>query len=188
MNIFKSISITGSAILIIINSSCAKHRSPYSNDILYSDNYSASGINTPSAFPESGKVLTLEEATRIGLANNPNIKIGQLKAIMAQAQYYGTILAAATPEVTASTSAYKNINSVSNTGSSASAITGNMTIWNGMQNEMSILAAQSQTISAEEMSLNIQRLLSKQIALVYNQIILDKAKIKVQIDEPLAKL
>lgn len=186
MNLLKSLTIAGSSVLIAINSSCVKHRPPPSDDILYSDNYSASNIKNISAVPQSGKVLTLNEATRIALANNPNIQIAELKTITASAQYYGSLLAY-TPTVTATGGAYKNspnipINNQLNPPKTGAAVTTSMALWNGLQSQMNVLSAKAQTISTEEMSLNTKRLLVLQVVLVYNAILIDKANIKIQRD------
>ncbi len=161
----KSISIAGLTVLFAINMGCVKHTASHSADILYSDSYSASNISIAHAVPQSGKVLTLDEAIKTALSNNPNIQIGELKALAASAQYYGS-LSAYTPDVTAS----------------KGAITGKIAAWNGLANQMDTLAAKAQYLSAREMSMNTRRLYVQQLALVYNTILLDKARIKIQKD------
>lgn len=171
--------------LALICSSCSSQKSGYSDDILYSDNYTASNVKAVSALPQSGKILSLNEATRIALANNPNIQIAELKTITASAQYYGSILAN-TPAVTATGGVYKTspntpINNQLNP-QTGGAVTTSMTLWNGLQSQMNVLSAKAQTISADEMSLNTRRLLTMQLAIVYNAILMDKVNIKIQRD------
>lgn len=169
MNTFRYLTLISSAMLVAFASSCVKHKPPPSDDILYSNNYSASNIKTNYSSPQSGQILTLNEATRIALANNPNIQIADLKVISASAQYYSSLLAY-TPSVTAG----KQISQPS------ANIATSMTLWNGLTNQINVLSAKAQTISAEEMSLNTRRLLIEQVALVYNTILADKANITIQ--------
>ncbi|HBM15644.1 MAG TPA: hypothetical protein DD381_04770 [Lentisphaeria bacterium] len=159
-------------------SSCSSKKSAYSDDIMYSDNYSATKLSSVNAVPESGKILTRDEAIRIALANNPQIQIAKLQAIAANAQYYGSF-AALTPGVNAGAGIVKS------TGSpvaSAAGISGSMNVWNGLTSQMNVLAAKSNAMSAEEMNRNARRLLAEQTAFIYDSIIADKVNIKIQMD------
>ena len=135
------------------------------------------------------KLLTLEEAQRIAVQNNPNFKTKYFAVVAARSAYYGAF-APYFPKLTVNYSigqsfneprnVYKdNIRNGSRTFDTGPGATASWLIFDSFVREMNLMAAKHGWKQTEALELDARRLLIRSVAYAYNDILLSKAKIKI---------
>ena len=160
------------------------HRPP--PPVIHSDNYTAESLKDQQIIPPTNKVLSLQEAIRIGLTNNPTYQQKHLAIVTAWATFYSQ-MADYSPTLSASfggNQAQKNndaraFNNVTTTW--ASGLSTKWEVFNGFQTTFDILTARDQALSAEEMDRNYRRQLIYSITEAYNKILLSRARIQIDL-------
>lgn len=187
MKLLKYSAYTVGTILVAVAAGCVSYKPP--PDIIHADNYTAESAQLQRTLPPDYKVLTVEDAVNISLANNPGYKQIRLAMIQAYAQYYGGLLNDFTPGMGYSWSGTQH--QAPNAGGPfpgggasgnnfSQGLSAQMTVFNGMQNIMGALANLANAKSAEEADRNARRLLIFSVKSAYYQVLLDKANVQIQ--------
>ena len=135
------------------------------------------------------KFLTLEEAQRLAVQNNPNFKTKYFAIVAARAAYYGAF-APYLPKITVAyqigqsfnepNNVYRNnIRNGSRTFENSPTASASWLIFDSFVREMNLLAAKHSWKETEALELDARRLLVRSVAYAYNDILLAMAKIKI---------
>ena len=184
MKLLKSTLLTTGIVTVTLIAGCVGHKPPPA--IIHADNYTAETLKDQQVLPPANRVLGIKEAIRIGLTNNPTYKAKHLAIVKAWSTFY-TQLAGYSPTLTASYGLNQTQNSatpnpfstVTSTGSSG--LAANWNVFNGLQTSMNMLAARADALSSEELDRDYRRQLINLITQGYNQILLQRAKIQIDL-------
>ena len=165
---------------------------PPSESILHSDSYSTLASSEQRTLPEAEKIFTIEDAVRIGLANNPTYEKISLALDEAYNTFYQdlfnylpTVAVTGDVGIGQTTSLHKNSNRWTKSDSKTAGLTGtgSFTVFNGLQQEMDLLASY-EGIEETAQGLKFERLaLINQIINLYYSIVLTKAQIEINKDD-----
>ncbi|MDD3118455.1 MAG: TolC family protein, partial [Victivallales bacterium] len=146
-----------------------------------SDTYTQRQKDPRVVLPANTKMLTLETAQRLAIANNPDFE-AQYHAVQAAWDAYRQYFSAYMPTVTANYSFSQNLDKPTDMTNVTRNDTNNMTnqvgmsasllVFNGLQREMNLLMAKHQALGEEAVRENARRLLLKAVAEAYNNILL----------------
>jgi len=173
---------------------CVNYKSPPS--VIHSNNYSAATNDEERVIPAQSSVFTLQDAIRIGLANNPSYELKRLAVISSYNEFYKYLVTEFLPSVNLSANAgmsrgwsrkvtgwqLLSNKSFSNLGDSyPGGMSGGVTvpIFDGLQKEFDLLANYAETKISEEDQENMRRLLINNITLQYYGLALTKRQIEV---------
>lgn len=184
MKLLKYSAYTVGTILFAVAAGCVSYKPP--PDIIHADNYTGESVQLHRTLPPDYKVLNVEDAVNISLANNPSYKQARLAMIQAYSVYYGSILSGFTPGAAYSWGATQNQGAGPGGGGGSTnvfsqnlAVTQN--VFNGMQSVMGTLSAMSSAKSTEELERNTRRLLIFSVKSGYYQVLLDKANVQIDL-------
>lgn len=182
VKLLKYSAYTVGTILFAVAAGCVSYKPP--PDIIHADNYTGESTQLHRTLPPDYKVLTVEDAVNIALANNPGYKQQRLAMIQAYAIYYGQILNEYTPGMSYSWGATQNQGAnPGGYGGSTNVVTQGLsaqwTVFNGMQNIMGTLSDLASAKSAEELERNYRRTLIQSVKTAYYQVLLQKANVQI---------
>jgi len=179
VNFYKNPALAISSVIIAITAGCVSYKPP--PDIIHADNYTAESDSEQRRIPADNRVLTVNEAMNIALANNPTYQIARLNMVSAYALYYKS-LSAFSPTLGVNYGQSWTQGSQANRGSdSAGALTASYTAFNGMQDVFSALSASATAKQQEYLYQNARRILVKDTRIAYYQILLDRANIQIEL-------
>jgi len=177
-------------VLIFVVAGCFSSTPPPAS-VLHADTYTAVASKDERTLPVVDKVLTVEDAVRIGLANSPTYELAKLAIDSAYNEFYQTLFNyLPTASVTAGGLGGIEQTQVisrgdSRWGSSTSlsspnlAAEGTFTIFSGLSRELNLLASY-EGLKDTKQALKFSRLsLIKQITNLYYELVLHKAKIAI---------
>lgn len=181
--------------LFVILGGCV-HNNPPPPSVIHSDMYSAI-VAHERKIPLSNKVFTVEDAIRIGLANNPSYERTKLSLQQAYNNLYSQIAGYFPANITANAGTNKYVGgSGENTGSSYSGsgggsstgswqktgtltIDSNIILFNGLQREMNLLQS-SELIDQQDYAMKFARLtLINQIQRTYYYMVYNKTRVDI---------
>lgn len=186
MKLLKYSAYTVGTILFAVAAGCVSYKPP--PDIIHADSYTGESTQQHRTLPPDYKVLNVEDAVNIALANNPSYKQARLAMIQAYSVYYGGILSGFTPGVAYSWGATQNQGVNGNVGAGGTSPSNNVfsqnlavsqNVFNGMQDVMGTLYDLSSAKSQEEQERNSRRLLIYSVKSGYYQVLLDKANVQI---------
>ncbi len=178
MKLLKYSAYTVGTILLAVAAGCVSYKPP--PDIIHADNYTAESAQLQRTLPPDYKVLTVEDAVNISLANNPSYKQKRLAMIQAYAVYYGNILNNFTPGMQYTWGATQNqLANAPDTNVFNQNLAAQWTVFNGMQNIMGTLANLASAQSAEELERDYRRTLVFSVKSAYYQVLLQKALVQI---------
>ena len=148
--------------------------------VVHSDNYTAQTDEDHIKYPPGETILTLENAVEIALTNNPGYKSMQYAVTAAWASYYNS-LAAFSPSVSFTGGVSGSFSDrASSSAVWRAGLNAEWLVFNGLKREMDVLIASAGTISAEELLKNARRILIETITLKFNDILLNRANVQIQ--------
>ncbi len=173
---------------------CVNYKNPPS--VIHANNYSAATNDEERVIPAQSSVFTLQDAIRIGLANNPSYELKRLAVISSYNEFYAYMITQFLPAVNLgvnggmSRSWSREVTGwqllsnkqFSNLGDSyPGGVSGGVSvpIFNGLQKEFDLLAKYADTKISEEDQENMRRLLINNITLQYYALALTKRQIEV---------
>lgn len=159
--------------------------------IVHADNYTATLNSEKRVLPEYNGLFTVDDAIRIGLANNPDYESQRLSVTLAYNSYYQAMVSYL-PSLNVSTSmnvgggqaqspAFGSAGwqkSAWSHGASASA-SSSLVIFNGLRREFNLLAQAANVKMTEEQQKDMRRILIYSIIIAYYDIAQTKEQIKV---------
>lgn len=186
MKLLKYSAYTVGTILFAVAAGCVSYKPP--PDIIHANNYTGESAQLHRTLPPDYKVLTVEDAVNIALANNPGYKQQRLAMIQAYSIYYGNILNNFTPGmqytwgVTQAQAPNGNFSSAGLTGTNTKQnLAAQWTVFNGMQNIMGTLSNLATAKASEETERDYRRTLIQSVKNQYYAVLLDKATVQVQL-------
>ena len=169
--------------LFAFSSGCVAYKPP--PDVVHADNYTSESNQIQRTLPLAYKVMSVEDAVNISLANNTTYQKARLAMIKAWAAYYGS-LNAFTPNIAlnfggSQAGKYGTTAAGSNIYQNAwtSGVAGTWNVFNGMQDMMSAMSQLASAKSAEELNKDARRILIQNVKLAYYTILQDKANIQI---------
>ena len=157
--------------------------------VLHADNYSALTSQEQRILPVGNKVFTLEDAVRIGLANNPGYEKQKLALTKAYNNFYKQLFTYL-PTVSASvnggvsqgqTKTNGNSHWVRNDWAKSGGFSGSasFTIFNGLSREMELLAKYEAVAKTKQALKYVRLTLINAIVNIYYDLVLSKAQIAI---------
>ena len=184
MKLVRSTVLTLVISLVATLAGCVSYQPPPS--VIHSDNYTTLDASQQRAMPPTDIVLTVEEAVIIALENNPDYKSAQLSMVSAYAIYYSA-LSAYSPTLAASWGGTQSQDKSKDNGGNAAnttAYTGGFTAgyqaFSGLTTTMAALAARATAEASEWAVKDYRRTLVRSVIVTYNQILLDRAYVRIQ--------
>jgi len=173
-------SIFGVSILAIL-AGCVGYKPP--PDVIHSDTYTGNPVQENTNLPADSKILTVDEAVQIAIANNPTYEQARLSMISAYAAYYGD-LAGYSPTLSASYGGTETQRTSGTPGPKNTKYTGalaaNWTVFNGFQTTMAVLDGLASAKGAEYAYQDALRTLIFSVKKQYYTVLNDRANIKIQ--------
>ncbi len=173
-------SIFGVSILAIL-AGCVGYKPP--PDVIHSDTYTGNPVQENTNLPADSKILTVDEAVQIAVANNPTYEQARLSMISAYASYYKD-LAGYSPTLTATYGATETQRASGTPGPKSTEYTGNLEanweLFNGFQTTMAVLDGLASAKGAEYAYQNALRQLVFSVKNQYYSVLNDRANIKIQ--------
>ncbi len=146
-----------------------------------SDTYSKLQEKEKTMLPSTLKVLTLDEAQKVALANNPDFRSVQFSIDAARGRYYQSFASYA-PTLNASMSINQSFSKMYSSSNSnyprsqserySPGLSGQWLIFDCLAREMNILASKYQLRQTTELSNDAKRLLLRAVAYAYNDVLL----------------
>jgi len=184
VKLFKYSAYTVGTILFAVAAGCVSYKPP--PDIIHADSYTGESTQQHRTLPPDYKVLNVEDAVNISLANNPTYKQARLAMIQAYSVYYGGILNNFTPGMKygwTGTQSQSPNGSGGGPGGEGNNYTQNLgaswNVFSGMTGVMGTLSNLSGAKSKEELERNARRLLIYSVKAGYYQVLLDKANVQI---------
>ena len=195
MKLLKSALLVAGIAIVILISGCVGHKSPPA--IIHADNYTAETLKDQQVIPPADRILSLKEAVRIALTNNPTYKQMQLAVVTAWATFY-TQLAGYSPTLALGygglqgqssgaivnnniITSNKNFNKINTQWTGGLNSTWN--VFNGFQTSFNSLSARDSALSAEEMDRDYRRTLIYLVTTTYNSILSARAQIQIDLSD-----
>lgn len=175
-------------LLLALLGGCVDYSPP--PKIVHADNYTATLNSEKRILPEYTGLFTVDDAIRIGLANNPDYEQQKLSVSLAYNSYYQSLVNyLPSLEVTAATS-------INQTQTQSPAFTpgwqksgwehpagvtatSSFTIFNGLRKEFNLLAQMANVKLTEELQYDMRRILVNSIIIAYYDIAQTKEQIKI---------
>ncbi|HJO96155.1 MAG TPA: TolC family protein [Victivallales bacterium] len=184
MRLLKFTAYAFGCALFAISSGCVSYKPP--PDVIHANNYTAESESEQRRLPADNRVLTVNEAINIALANNPTYQIARLNMISFYAIYYKS-LSVFSPTLGINygqtwTQGRSSGNSRGTRGNSSTGYLGmNYTAFNGMQDVFGALEANASAKAEEYAYRNARRILVKNARVQYYSILLDRANIQIDL-------
>lgn len=175
-------------LIVGLTGSCVDYSPP--PRIVHADNYSATLNSDKRVLPEYAGLFTVDDAIRIGLANNPEYEQQKLAVTQAYNNYYQTIIqylptmnigtnmgvSQAQAQSPAFTPGWDKTPWSHTGGLSASS---SFTIFNGLRREFNLLQEMANVRMTEELQQNMRLLLVNSIIIAYYDIAQSREQIKI---------
>lgn len=165
---------------------CYSHKPP--PDIVNDEQYTAKTVAEHRGLPADVKLLDLDLAVEIALANNPNYAATRCSIAAAYARFYQS-LSAYFPTLSGNFKASQTQYLPQNQGGQGgdtkwlptygAMLSAQWVVFNGLMDTMNMLASRYAAKESESMNRDSRRLLIQSVIITYNQVLLNRAQMRI---------